>query len=431
MFHREVTGTPSSNLDLFLLGEETVRALFEKNTRGKDIAVIEGVMGLYDGLGASSSEASTWDTARVTGTPVVLVEDCAASALSAAARIYGMTRFRADSMVRAVILNNCGEALFAELKPAIEKETGVKVCGWLPRLKDCRIESRHLGLVTAEEIRDLHEKIAVLAAQFEKSVDIDGLLELANIGNGGRGTGNGERDMQVKRSTGVSPGSAAGVQSETSAPPEVQVKIPIAVARDKAFCFYYEDALAMLRELGADLLFFSPLAAERLPSGTKGLYLGGGYPELYAQTLSENKTLRSEIREAIGDGLPCIAECGGFMYLHETLVDGAGEARPMCGVLPGRCRKTPRLVRFGYASYTALEDNLLCRAGEVLRGHEFHYWESDNPGGSFTACKAVPGPAWRAIAARGNLFAGFPHFHFCGNPQAAERFLARCKDYGA
>jgi cobyrinic acid a,c-diamide synthase len=182
--------------------------------------------------------------------------------------------------------------------------------------------------------------------------------------------------------------------------------------------------------MGAELLFFSPLSDKRLPQRVKGLYLGGGYPELYAGVLADNETLRRGIREAVQDGLPCVAECGGFMYLHETLSDETGKAHPMCGVIKGGCEKQERLMRFGYASYTALEDNLLCPAGVTLRGHEFHYWESDNPGESFEAQKPVSGKTWRAITAGGNLFAGFPHFHFCANPEAAERFLARCKHYG-
>jgi cobyrinic acid a,c-diamide synthase len=182
--------------------------------------------------------------------------------------------------------------------------------------------------------------------------------------------------------------------------------------------------------MGAELLFFSPLSDKGLPPGAKGLYLGGGYPELYADVLADNETLRRGIREAVQGGLPCVAECGGFMYLHESLSDERGRAYPMCGVVKGGCEKQERLVRFGYASYTALGDNLLCRAGDVLRGHEFHYWESDNPGASFKAQKPLAGAAWRAIIAEGNLFAGFPHFHFRANPPAAERFLARCERYG-
>jgi cobyrinic acid a,c-diamide synthase len=473
MFHREVTGTFSSNLDLFMLGEETLKGLFEKNAEGKDMALIEGVMGFYDGMGLASSEGSTWDIARITETPVILAEDCGASSLSAAARIYGMARFKTPAMARGVILNNCGDAMFAALKPVIEQETGLKVCGYLPRMKDCKIESRHLGLVRPEEIDGIRSKIAVLAAQLEKSVDIDMLFELslfqnpvgANLWFDGQAPGKtGQIGLKVR--PGFSPKSMEAVpKTEVFEQPRLArggvagglppaggrsgpgrpalragwgaggralplKSVPVAVASDRAFCFYYKDALNLLKDMGAELLEFSPLADKRLPRGAKGLYLGGGYPELYAGVLSGNETLRRGIREAVQGGLPCVAECGGFMYLHETLSDEAGKAYPMCGVIKGGCEKQERLVRFGYASYTALGDNLLCPAGVTLRGHEFHYWESDNPGEAFEARKPASGKTWRAIAAEGNLFAGFPHFHFCANPDAAERFLTRCGQYG-
>jgi cobyrinic acid a,c-diamide synthase len=405
LFHREVIGAPSSNLDLFLLGEETVRRLLGDNSRGRDLALLEGVMGFYDGLGGADAEASTWRLAQATGTPVVLVEDCRGASLSAVARIKGMAEFRKDSHIRAVILNHLDGSRYNELKGIIEGETGLAVLGCLPALRDCSFESRHLGLVTAAEVEGLREKIETLAARIAETIDLDRLIALAR--------------------------SAPPLETEEAqAPPENPAlrgnPLRIAVARDRAFCFYYEDGLTLLRDLGAELVSFSPLEDRSLPAGIRGLYLGGGYPELYGPELSANGSLRQEIRAALRGGLPCIAECGGFMYLHRSLEDAAGVSYPMADFIPGSCAKQPRLVRFGYAFYQARRDNLLCRRGELLRGHEFHYWDSDYGGDGFLGIKPRSAAEWPCIIAGENLYAGFPHLHFCSDPRMAERFLDRC-----
>ncbi|MDR3160522.1 MAG: cobyrinate a,c-diamide synthase [Spirochaetaceae bacterium] len=413
MFHREVIGAHSSNLDLFLLTEETVRRLLWENSRGKDLSVLEGVMGFYDGLGGASAEASTWRLAQVTGSPVVLVEDCRGLSLSAAARIKGMAEFREDSRIRAVILNHISSSRYAELKDIIEGETGLAVCGFLPVLRECAIESRHLGLVTAAEIGDLQGKIETLAARIEETVDLDRLIALA------RSAPPLEPEDPAGRIPGEIPDAPKTADRRGKA-------LRIAVARDRAFCFYYEDGLKLLRERGAEPVFFSPLKDRSLPEGIRGLYIGGGYPELYGPELSGNRSLLDDIRSALREGLPCIAECGGFMYLHHTVSDAAGSAYPMVNFIPGSCVKQPRLVRFGYAFYQARRDNLLCRRGELLRGHEFHYWDSDCPGDGFLGMKPRSAAEWPCIVAGENLFAGFPHLHFCSDPRMAERFLDRC-----
>jgi cobyrinic acid a,c-diamide synthase len=406
MFHREVIGAPSSNLDLFFFDEETMKRLIHENARGRDIAVMEGAMGFYDGQGGGSTTGSAWHIAEATETPVLLIENCAAVSVTAAARIKGMAVFREPSRIKGVVLNNCGKALYDEIKNVIQGETGIQVLGHVPRLKDCVIESRHLGLVTAGEIKNLKEKLEALAGALAESVDLDALIALA--------------------------GSALSLSAgkELSAGPAIPGgALRIGVARDEAFCFYYPDNLRLLEKLGAELVEFSPLRDSGLPTDLKGLYLGGGYPELHGKTLSENKTMLAGIRNAIRSGMPCIAECGGFMYLHETLTDAGGWVYPMAGLIPGGCRKTAHLVRFGYASYTAARDNLLCPAGDAIRGHEFHYWESDNPGSSFTARKPVSGKSWPCIEATETLCAGFPHFHFYSNPGAARRFLEKAARY--
>ncbi|MDR2551722.1 MAG: cobyrinate a,c-diamide synthase [Treponema sp.] len=426
MFHREVLGAHSSNLDLFLLDETAAKTLVRENMDGKDMAVMEGVMGFYDGIGGAAARASTWHIASVTKTPVILVEDCAASGMTAVSRIKGMTAFREPSMIAGAVINNCGETLFRDLKSAIENETFLKVYGFLPRMKEYRIESRHLGLVTAAEIEDLREIIAGIAARIESTVDVEGIIELGNRAPGidleETGIGNCAGENSPPSLCGGVCGAKSGTKAESCC--------RVAIARDKVFCFYYEDALNQLRRTGAELVFFSPLYDRRLPADIKGLYFGGGYPELYAETLSENTEMLRNIRAAVERGTPTIAECGGFMYLHEELMDKTGASYKMCGVLPGTCRPSPGLVHFGYAEYTALADNLLCRAGESLRGHEFHYWVSDNPGGSFRAKKPRGDGEWSSIIATDTLFAGFPHFHWYAYPGMLERFLRSCENHG-
>jgi cobyrinic acid a,c-diamide synthase len=408
LFHREVTGTSSSNLDLYFFDEVTVKHLLWENSLGKDIAVIEGVMGYYDGLGGASTDASTSHLAAVTETPVILVENRGGASLTIAARIRGLTLFRTPCLIRAVILNGVSEKFYRELAPVIEAETGLAVLGYLPYIKDCVIESRHLGLVTAAEIGDLTDKIRRLSEQLEKTVDLRRLVEMAAA---------------------APPLPVTEFNMKDDVPPG-RKPIRIGVARDRAFCFYYEDGLRLLQKLGGEIVSFSPLNEDHLPEALCGLYLGGGYPELYAERLSKNTAMLGDVRQAVRSGMPCVAECGGFMYLHEALIDQAGNRYSMTGVLPGICRRQGGLVRFGYAAYTAKSDTLLCAAGETIRGHEFHYWDSDFPGEAFEARKPLSGKTWPCVAANENLCAGFPHFHFYANPGMAKRFLVRCEAYG-
>ena len=225
-------------------------------------------------------------------------------------------------------------------------------------------------------------------------MDLDGLLQLA--------------------------AEAPDVVYEAAPLPRFSEPVRIAVAQDEAFCFYYEDSLAVLRELGAELVPFSPLTDGELPPEIHGLYLGGGYPELHAAQLAENCAMRQNVKQALDRGLPCIAECGGFQYLTESL-----DGRPMVGALPGKSYQTGKLVRFGYVTLTAKKDNLLCRAGDSIPAHEFHYWDSEQTGDGFTARKPS-GKQWDCVFATDTLYAGYPHFHFAANPQFAVHFYEAC-----
>ena len=399
MFHSRIIGAKSCNLDLFFLGEETVRHLLAANSRGSGLALMEGVMGYYDGI-AMSHRASAYHLAQVTATPAVLVVDGRGSALTAAAVVQGVKTFRPDSRIQGVLLNRISPARYPEFKESIERETGVTVYGFLPNMPDCRLESRHLGLITADEVAGLKQKLRALAEQAEQNVDIDGLLALA----------------------------AAAPDWECppiALPSAVPGRPVIAVARDRAFCFYYADGLELLERLGARLEEFSPLADKGLPEGTCGLYLGGGYPELYGKQLEDNLPMREAVRSAVAGGMPTVAECGGFLYLNRTLADADGRhQRQMAGAFPARAWNTGGLRRFGYITLTAKADGLLCKAGQTIPAHEFHHWDSDAPGQGFWAQKPMSSRGWHCGWHTPTLYAGFPHIHFWACPQAARNFVA-------
>lgn len=396
MFHSRIIGAISANLDLFFFEENTAKYLLARNSSDRDVSIMEGVMGYYDGMGLTGTKASSYEVAQATDTPVVLVVNAKGASLSVLAAIHGFLTFYPDSKIRGVILNQCSPMTYGALAQAIEErfEGKVQPLGYLPKMADCTLESRHLGLVTAAEVKDLKEKMHILASQAEKTIDMDALLRLA--------------------------GDAADLAYKPVELPRYETPIRVAVAKDNAFCFYYEDSLQALRDMGAELVEFSPLTDERLPENIHGLYLGGGYPELYAKQLSENVSMRESIRTALENKIPCIAECGGFMYLTQCIA-----GKPMVGYLPGECFDTGKLTRFGYVTLTAKKDNLLCKEGETIRGHEFHHWDVTEVGSSFTAKKST-GKMWDCVVANDHLYAGYPHFHFYANPAFAKGFYETC-----
>lgn len=400
MFHREILGAATCNLDLFLADENHVRSLLARTASQAQVTLIEGAMGYYDGI-AQSDAASAYDVARATETPVVLVVDGRGRALSVCAEVRGFMDFRTPSQVRGVILNRVSPSYAPVMAEMIERECGVEVLGSVPQLDEAFLESRHLGLVSASEVADLRTKLDVVAQALEQTVDLDRLLHLAN--------------------------AAPHLEATSCVLPEpVEGQPTIAVAEDAAFSFYYPETLDLLERLGARLVRFSPLRDAGLPKGTCGLYLGGGYPELHARALSANETLRAQIARLVRRGLPTVAECGGFLYLHETLVDTEGVTYPMVGVVAGHAYGRDRLGRFGYVTLTATHDSLLAQRGEGIAAHEFHYWESSNPGTSFVARKPQSDRSWECVVATETLYAGFPHLYLAGCPQAALRFVRAC-----
>ena len=403
MFHRQVLGVPSRNLDLFFSDEATAAYLLQKNSENFSLAFIEGVMGYYDGI-ATTTEASSWQLAKATQTPVVLVLNCKGMSVSIAAQLGGYLSYQPDSQIKGVILNQVSKSIYPEIKALIEQRYDVAVCGYMPKMSDCSLESRHLGLVTAEEIGDLQQRLEKLGEQAMQTTDLPLLLKIA-------------------------------AQAPALAVPAVQLPAPnptplrIGVARDKAFSFYYADNLELLEQLGAQLVEFSPLHDPQLPDDLDGLLLGGGYPELYADTLSQNRTLMAQIKAALQNGLPCIAECGGFQYLCEQLEGADSKSYPMVGFLPGSSFRTPSLRRFGYVRLTAQKDNLLCKKGEGFAAHEFHYWDSQNCGNGCIAQKPYRRSSWECVVCDENFWAGYPHLYFYADVQMAKNFLNRCNRF--
>ena len=460
-FHRRALGVPGYNLDLFLCPPHRARALIARAAQESDFLVFEGAMGYYDGVGGTTPEASAWQAARLTGAPAVLVLQPGGSALSLCAVAKGMVDFAPPSGIRALFLNRCAPALYDRLAPALTRATGLPVLGFLPPLPEATLPGRHLGLVSADEVEDLSPKLSALADALEQYGDWEGLCRLASLSPAAPlGPAGGDLAHCSGSADGPAGGDWAHCQSSAAAPgtfspaaapspatpfgpapffsfsPASCAALPsplfsparptpsvIAVARDEAFSFYYEESLLALREAGAELRFFSPLAGEVIPPEAGGLYLGGGYPELHAQALSQSPFLPC-LRRALGEGLPTLAECGGFLVLQKTLEDPDGRPWPMAGALKGRAFKTPRLVRFGYANLTAGGDSLLFRKGERFPVHEFHHWDCTQNGAAFTAQKPHTGRAWPCGFAGPGLCAAFPHLYLYGMPGAAARFSA-------
>lgn len=400
MFHRAVLGVESRNLDLFFSAPETVRTLYARGAAGHGAAVCEGAMGFYDGLGGVSDRASAWHLADTLGLPVLLVAEPKGQSLTLAAELKGLVNFRTPSHIAGILLNNCTARMHALLAPMLEEETGLPVLGFLPKLPEAVIGSRHLGLYTAAEVENLQQKLALLADTAEEHIDWPRLLALC------------EKEPPA-------------LPARAEMPP---ARVRIAVAQDEAFCFTYAETLEAFRAAGAEVVFFSPLRDTALPENIGGLYLPGGYPELHAKELSENTSLLREIKQKIESGLPTAAECGGFLYLGQSLTDAEGQSWPMAGVLPGEAKDAGRLVRFGYAALSADSDSLLFRAGESFPVHEFHHWDSTANGTALAAKKPVGGAAWRCGFVDEHFYAGFPHLYWAGTP-LPQRFAAAAENY--
>lgn len=410
LFHKKILGVPSRNLDLFFSDEQQVKSIFCGGSSG-DISVIEGVMGFYDGLSPATDTASTYHMAKTLKVPVVLVVDTKGMANSVLALIKGFVSMDRKKTIKAVILNNTSKNVYEALKPEIEKRFGIAVLGYFPKQKDIVIQSRYLGLLLPDEINDIQKMAEKAALELCKTVDIKKIISIADKAP----------DLSFKKE------KAFWLFKNEPYPEGGKVKI--AVARDKAFCFYYEDNLKLIEYYGGELVEFSPLEDSLLPQGVCGLVLGGGYPELFAEALEKNEGLRSQILQKIKEGLPCVSECGGFMYLHDSVTDQDGKKYRMVGAVKGYAFFAGKLVRFGYGSFT--EKNNFFTGGKPVRGHEFHYFDSSSNGSDVRAEKPVSKKSWDCVHVSETEWAGFPHLYYPSNPEFARNFVEKCRRYKA
>jgi len=391
------------NLDGWMLPQATLVEVFARGADGAGAAVIEGMMGLYDGVGGAGDEGSTAEVARWLGAPVILVVDVSASARSAAASALGFTVFDPRLNVAGVIANRTGGPRHVQTLRDALGSSGLPLLGALPTNPDVAIAERHLGLLPPDDA-----VVDALADAVAEHVDLEAVLHIART---------------------APPVVVAG--SSAFPPMPMAPSVRIGIARDEAFSFYYQDALEMLEAHGAQLILFSPLHDTDLPP-VEGIYLGGGYPEAYAEGLGANRPMRDAVAAAVGGGLPTYAECGGLLYLTERIEDAAGRAHPMAGVIPGVSRMHRQPAALSYVSLEAIEDSLLLRAGESVRAHEFHYSTVD--------LRAPARFVYRSIDGRGLAeghdgvrlpggVASYAHLHLAANPAMAQRFIEACRAF--
>lgn len=401
-YHTAVTKRPSRNIDSFMMTPDVVRAIVARASHDADVSIIEGVMGFYDGKSPLYNEGSAAHISEITKSPVILIVNGASMARSAAAIVKGFQTLDEKANIVGVIANQLGsKSHFEIVKTAIERECGIPVIGYLLKGAVPTMPSRHLGLVPAIERGDLDSYFERLAEAIEETVNMDQLLELT------------EAPSIVVSST------IFDKQPKTK-------EVHIAVARDAAFNFYYEENFELLRAHGATLHFFSPLQNEEVPKEAQGLYIGGGFPEEFAETLATNDRTKKSIRAAIEQGLPTLAECGGFMYLTEEIVNRQGQVFPMLGIIPGRVRMQDKLAALGYRELTGVSGNFLICEKEQAKGHEFHYstFEGEDASPAYVSKSRFRTKEEGYLSK--NLVAGYTHFHFASNPKLVKNWLKAC-----
>ena len=425
MFHQKVLGVPSKNLDTFFTDEKTTVQLFLDKRADGDFAVLEGVMGLYDGLGGIYEQGSSYHLAKVTQTPIILVVDAKGMGKSVLALIAGFLQYDEKHLIKGVLLNRMSKGYYDIIKPLIEKELSVKVVGYFPDQKDIALSSRHLGLVMPDELSDIKKQLNETAGRLKKTIDMDLLMDIAKeadeIGDSG------SADIYNGKNIG-------NCDQNDFSQNKAMNTVNIAVAMDEAFCFYYEDNLRLLEKCGAKLQYFSPLHDTRLPKDCDAMLLGGGYPELYAKELSENVSMLNAIKKAFEAGMPTVAECGGFMYLHTYIynicddTDEQSKAYELVGALDGGCHFKGKLVRFGYIELAEKHSNFLA-PNEKIKAHEFHYYDSTDNGADCIATKPATGRSYDCVISHDNYWLGFPHLYYPSNPHFAESLVRKAYEY--
>ena len=403
-YHQIACGVPSRNLDTWLLPHPTVLELYGKASARRQISVVEGVMGLFDGHSSLDEEGSTAQLAKLLGAPVLLVADASSVARSVAAEVLGYQQFDLDLNVAGVILNGVGSPAHLEFcKPQIEATTGLPVLGYLPRRTEFEQPERHLGLIPTVEGTVARQWYEALIAQIEETIDVGRIVELARQ-------------------------SAAPEAGQHVYPHEPQPKRAIiAVAQDKAFNFYYQDSLDLLEAWGAEIAPFSPLEDEALPEGAGGVYLGGGFPEMFAAELSANRPMLESVRQAAARGVPVYGECGGLMYLGRSLTGFDGEAHPMVELLPAVSSMSQSRLSLGYREVEARSDGPLLTSGQQVRGHEFHWSTLEQPPQDDESVYRVVNQGGRPDGFRsGSVWATYVHVHLGSSPGLAPRFVETC-----
>lgn len=396
MFHRTVLGIDTGNLDTFFADADAIGRILARDTKDAELIVMEGVMGYYDGVGGATTMASSYELSKVTKTPVVLIVDAKGASVTLAAIIRGIMEYKKDSRIVGVILNRVSPMFYSRIKHVIETECGIPVLGYLPEDASFAVPSRHLGLLQPDEMQKQRDWVETVAKAARKTIDIDGILEIAAQAE----------MLQIQKATG---------ETEKSKFP---AGYRIGVARDAAFSFYYRENLRMLEDMGATLVYFSPLTDAHV-SEVDALIFGGGYPELYAKQLYENQSMRASVWQTLEAGMPCHAECGGFLYLGKSLADAEGNVYEMVGFLDGAGFRTERLQRFGYVELASQEADAFA-VNTVLRGHEFHYWDSTDCGDACLAWKPLSKQkTYPCMVKKKGTFAGFPHLYYAG----AENFF--------
>ena len=407
-YHQVACGVPSRNLDTWLLPHATVLELYGKASARRQISVVEGVMGVFDGHSSLTEEGSTAQLAKLLGAPVILIADAAKVARSVAAEVLGYQQFDPEMNIAGVILNGVGSPAHLEFcKPQIEATTGLPVLGYLPR-RDVFVQpERHLGLIPTVEGTVANQWYDAITTQVEETIDVTRISELA-----GQVTAPSNPNADVPRVY----------------PQEPQPKrAVIAVAQDKAFNFYYQDSLDLLEAWGADIAPFSPLEDEALPEGAGGVYLGGGFPELFAAELSANRPMLDSIRKAAERGVPVYGECGGLMYLGRSLTGFDGDTHPMAGLLPAVSSMSQSRLSLGYREVEARSDGPLLASGQQVRGHEFHWSTLEEPPGENESVYRVVNQGGRPDGFRsGSVSATYVHVHLGSDPRLAPRFVEAC-----
>ena len=403
-YHEIACGVPSRNLDTWLLSHKTVLELFQRAAAQRRISIVEGVMGVFDGHASLTEEGSTAQLAKLLNAPVILVADASKVARSVAAEVLGYQQFDPALRIAGVILNGVSGSRHLEFcQPQIEETTGLPVLGYLPRRDEFAQPERHLGLIPTVEGTVARRWYDALIAQIEDTVDLDHILQLAGT---------------------CDPPSVPSTAYPEQAQPK---RARIAIARDKAFSFYYQDSLDLLEAWGAELVPFSPLGDQHLPEGAGGIYIGGGFPEMFAAELAGNQEMRDAIGKAVDRGMPVYAECGGLMYLGRSLSDLEGVQHSMVGVIPAVSAMSNQRLTLGYREVEARTDNPLMQCGQRVRGHEFHWSTLDEPPNPEESVYRVVDQDNRADGFQvGSVWASYVHIHLASDPSMARRFVDTC-----